>query len=419
MPRYQPDSQENALYCKVATYIASLPALEDSDSASFFSSAPRSNSTNEFKLHLGPGETVRDFFIGKHITWTKPSDGHDRFVLRIGRQDRVCVLRPYLLHVEYEADKIKLNHHEPRLFTHTSNKNGESRWIPMPFTHPATFDTLVIDPVLKKQVRVDLESFTKSRSYYHRLGRVWNRNYLLYGQSGTGKSSLAVAMARALCFDVCIIDMSHCSVDILEMLLITTRPQSLILLENLDLYQVSGNASINSITNWLISCCGDERIMVFTITGDEDLVDRMVLPVGRFDMRVYLPLCDFNAFKKLAHRYLGVREHNLFAKLEEGFQRGLQISPAMVGEIMLANRQSITQAIQIVLEAMESTDASRVDSNSHESRNQLKFVRKIGDDKQAVVEENARDGGTSKKDKTPNLTKICKLANLGNYRKWA
>jgi mitochondrial chaperone BCS1 len=401
VPQYNPNCQENALYRKVATYITSLPTLEDSDSASFFSGSPRSNSTNEFKLHLGPGETVHDFFKGTHITWTKPSDGHDRFVLRIGRQDRVCVFRPYLLHVQYEADKIELNHHELHLFTHTSNKNGESGWIPMPFTHPATFDTLVIDPIIKRKVRLDLESFMKSCSYYYRLGRVWNRSYLLYGQSGTGKSSFAIAMARALCFDVCIIDMSHCGIDIVETLIINTRRRSMILLENLDLYfnnnLVSGTASMKSITSRLISCCGDERIMVFTMTGDEDLVDRMVLPVGRFDMSVYLPMCDFNAFKKLAEKYLGVREHNLFPMLEGGFQRGLQISPARVGEIMLANRKSASQAIQIVLDAMESTKVSRVGSNSHESRNWPKFVGKFGDDKKTIVREDGRDVGLLRK----------------------
>ncbi|KAF3321360.1 nuclear valosin-containing protein-like protein [Carex littledalei] len=393
VPRYRPDSHENSLYYKVATYISSLPILEKSDSASFFSCACSSNTnnTNEFNLHLGPGDTVHDSFDGAHITWTnKQSDGNDCFVLCIKRQDRVRVLQPYLLHVEYQAGKIEQNRHELRLFTHTSNKNGEHRWISMPFTHPATFDTLVFNHGLKKQVCVDLENFMRSRSFYHRLGRVWNRSYLLYGQPGTGKSSFAVAMARALCFDVCIIDISHCSIDILETLLLRTRPRSLILLKNLDFYlnkstTESGNANINSITNRVISCCGDERIMVFTMTGGEDLVDCTVNPTGRFDMHVYLPMCDFNTFMKLADRYLGVREHNQFQVIEEGFERGLQISPARVGEIMLSNRQCTTRTVQLILQAMESTVASKAGSNSRESGSQPKTVRKSVDDKSAVV----------------------------------
>ncbi|KAJ3690335.1 hypothetical protein LUZ61_019499 [Rhynchospora tenuis] len=416
VPRYHSNSQENLLYCKVAAYIASLPNLEKSETASIFSG---SCSTNEFYLHPGPGETVHDSFLGAEVTWTKPSDGHDRFVLRISREDRVRVLRPYILHVKSEASKDKLNYREPCLFTHTSN-NGDTRWISVPFTHPATFDTLVIDPVLKKKVYSDLESFTKSRSNYHRLGRVWNRNYLIYGWPGTGKSSLAVAMAKSLRFDIRIIDMAHCSRDILERLLLHTRPRSLILLENLDLYlnknSVSGNASINSIVNRIKSCCGDERVMVFTMTGGEDLVNHMAVSLFRFDMHIYLPMCDFNAFKELAQRYLGVNEHTLFQVIEEEFKSGMQISHARVGEIMLANRQSTTRTIELILEAMKAPMASNESSSSHGSDSIGKGGDGNGDDKQAVIG-NGKVVGTSK-DKITNLTtKICRLSNVGGLKK--
>jgi SpoVK/Ycf46/Vps4 family AAA+-type ATPase len=50
-----------------------------------------------------------------------------------------------------------------------------------------------MDPDLKALVRADLESFLKGRAYYHRLGRIWRRSYLLYGAPGTGKSTFAEA----------------------------------------------------------------------------------------------------------------------------------------------------------------------------------------------------------------------------------
>ncbi|KAJ4777359.1 P-loop containing nucleoside triphosphate hydrolases superfamily protein [Rhynchospora pubera] len=413
IPRYHSNSQENLLFCKVADYIASLSNLEESDTASIFSGGC---STNEFYLQPGPGETVHDSFLGAQVTWTKPSDGHDRFVLRIKSEDRVRILRPYILHVKSEASKDKSNYREPCLFTHTSN-NGETRWISVPFAHPATFDTLVIDPVLKKRVYSDLESFTKNRSNYHRLGRVWNRSYLIYGWPGTGKSSLAVAMAKALRFDIRIIDMARCSIDILERLLLHTRPRSLILLENLDLYlnknSAPGNTSINSIMNRVKSYCGDERVMVFTMTGGEDLVNHTVVPLFRFDVNIYLPMCDFNAFKVLAERYLAVKEHDLFQVIEEEFESGMQISHASVGEIMLANRQSTTRTVELILEAMKPPMANNASSSSNGSVCIGKGGDGNGADKQAIIA-----NGRASKDKIVNLTtKICRLSNVGGLKK--
>lgn len=67
--------------------------------------------------------------------------------------------------------------------------------------HPSTFDTLAIEPTLKKDVLDDLDRFIKRRDYYRRVGKAWKRGYLLYGPPGTGKSSMIVAMANYLKFD--------------------------------------------------------------------------------------------------------------------------------------------------------------------------------------------------------------------------
>ena len=91
-----------------------------------------------------------------------------------------------------------------------------------------------MDPELKTRVRSDLESFLKGRAYYHRLGRVWRRSYLLYGPPGTGKSTFAAAMARFLGYDVYDIDLSRAGTDDLRALLLDTAPRSLILVEDLD-----------------------------------------------------------------------------------------------------------------------------------------------------------------------------------------
>ncbi|RCV46912.1 hypothetical protein SEVIR_9G572500v4 [Setaria viridis] len=357
VPRFACDGAENPLFRKAAAYVAALPSLEDADATSVLSSASRTN--GGLSLQLGPGHTARDAFLGARLAWTNTDD--DRLVLRVRRHDRTRVLRPYLQHVESVADEMEQRRRELRLFANTGvdGTTGAPRWASAPFTHPATLDAVAMDPDLKARVRADLESFLKGRAYYHRLGRAWRRSYLLYGPPGTGKSTFAAAMARFLGYDVYDIDLSRAGNDDLRALLMHTTPRSLILVEDLDRYVQGGGdgearaARVLSFMDGVASCCGEERVMVFTMRGGKDAVDAAVVRPGRLDVHIHFTLCDFEAFKALASNYLGLKDHKLYPQVEEGFHAGARLSPAELGEIMLANRASPSRALRNVITKLQ------------------------------------------------------------------
>ncbi|XP_021889580.1 AAA-ATPase At2g46620 [Carica papaya] len=196
------------------------------------------------------------------------------------------------------------------------------------------------------------------------LGRVWKRSFLLYGPSGTGKSSFIAAMANFLCYDVYEIDLFKISDDSdLKMLLLQTTSKSVIVIEELDrfLADKSTAVSLSGILNFmdgiLSSCCAEEKVMVFTMNG-KDLVDQAILRPGRIDVHIHFPLCDFSAFKTLAVSYLGVKDHKLFPQVEEIFQNGASLSPAEISELMIANRNSPSRALKSVINALQ-TDGDR------------------------------------------------------------
>jgi mitochondrial chaperone BCS1 len=355
VPRLAVDGAENPLFRKAAAYVASLPSLEDADAACVLSSAAKSN---DFALQLGPGHTARDAFLGARLAWTN-AGGDGRLVLRVRRHDRTRVLRPYLQHLESVADEMEARRRELRV--HANAGGGAPRWASAPFTHPATLDTVAMDPDLKARVRADLESFLKGRAYYHRLGRVWRRSYLLYGAPGTGKSTFAAAMARFLGYDVYDVDLSRGGCDDLRALLLDTAPRSLILVEDLDRYLRGGDgetaaartARVLGFMDGLSSSCGEERVMVFTMSGGKDGVDPAVLRPGRLDVHIHFTMCDFEGFKALASNYLGLKDHKLYPQVEEGFHAGARLSPAELGEIMLANRGSASRALRTVISALQ------------------------------------------------------------------
>ncbi|KAM1270090.1 hypothetical protein ACFX2I_002204 [Malus domestica] len=366
IPQFNEHFQENQLYGKISVYLDSLPSIEDSDFTNLFTGA---KSNDIVFRHDANNSAVHDTFLSAKLSWTiqkSQSDGIRSFVLKINRSDKRRVFRQYFQHILTVADEIEQRNRDIKLYMNLSREN--ERWQSVPFTHPATFDTIVMDAELKNKVRSDLENFSKSNQYYHRLGRVWKRSFLLYGPSGTGKTSFVAAMARFLSYDVYDVDMSKVADDSdLKMLLLQTTPKSLIVVEDLDrfLTEKSTTVSLSGLLNFMdgiVSSCGEERVLVFTMNG-KDQVDQLVLRPGRVDVHIHFPLCDFFAFKSLASTYLGLKEHKLFPQVEEIFHSGASLSPAEIGEIMISNRSSPSRALKSVISALQTNVDSMKGAN--------------------------------------------------------
>lgn len=364
IPKFNDHMQENQLYTKVVTYLNSLSSVEDSNYANLFTG----NKSNDITIVLDSDQVVTDTFLSARVYWTneKSKTGSTTLVLKIRRRDKRRILRPYIQHIHTVFDEIEQRRKEVTLYINAETqpeKNG--RWISVPFTHPSTIETTVIDADLKNKVKSDLESFLKSKQYYQRLGRVWKRSYLLCGPSGTGKSSFIAGMAKFLNYDIYDIDMRKVTDDSdLKMLLLQTTNKSMIVIEDLDRFLVEKSTAVtlSGILNFMdgfFSSCGEERVMVFTMNS-KDQVDPAVLRPGRIDVHIQFPLCDFSAFKNLANSHLGLKEHKLFPQVEEIFQSGVSLSPAEIGEIMISNRSSPTRALKSVITAMQSNMAARV-----------------------------------------------------------
>lgn len=126
----------------------------------------------------------------------------------------------------------------------------------------------------------------------------------------------------------------------------------------------------------LWSCCGEERIIVFT-TNNKDKLDPALLRPGRMDMHIYFPHCSFPSFKILANNYLGVKDHKLFPNVEEAFQAGVSITPAEVGEILLVNKNSPSRALKVLINALQSASPERPVENGYQRETDRRPMHEI------------------------------------------
>ncbi|XP_040987593.1 AAA-ATPase At3g50940-like [Juglans microcarpa x Juglans regia] len=275
------------------------------------------------------------------------------FELKFHQKHREKVLNSYLPYILERAKAIKEEIKAIKLHTVVYG-SWDSNAINL--DHPMSFKTLAMDPDLKMELMDDLNNFVEGKEFHRRTGKAWKRGYLLYGPPGTGKSSLIAAMANHLSYDIYDLDLtsvrSNCG---LRSLLLGMSNRSILVIEDIDCTinlqnressRESGDNSKNQVTlsgllnfiDGLWSCCGEERIIVFT-TNHKDRLDPALLRPGRMDMHIHMSYCNFSGFKQLTFNYHGISQHQLFEEIE-GLIGEVKVTPAEVAGELMKNKDA-------------------------------------------------------------------------------
>ncbi|OMO60450.1 ATPase, AAA-type, core [Corchorus capsularis] len=157
------------------------------------------------------GEEVIDIFEGIQLKWevtcVESKDQNyqgksEKRVIELSFDNKYMekVINSYLEYVIETSKVIQEKNQVVKLFSLGDIYGGDTDGTNL--DHPATFDKLAMDPVMKKELIDDLNRFVRRRDFYRKVGKAWKRGYLLYGPPGTGKSSLVAAMANYLKFNV-------------------------------------------------------------------------------------------------------------------------------------------------------------------------------------------------------------------------
>ncbi|CAN1313362.1 AAA-ATPase At3g50940 [Linum perenne] len=347
----------NELYQASEAYLSTR--IDDSIGQLRVSKDPQEESLS---VKVNRGQKIRDVFNGFELVWEfvttetqqivvnyedmtgAPSKSeHKMVMLSFHKQHKEKVLGSYLPQVMKTFKATESSKRYVRLYAH-GNITGQydsGPWSYINLDHPSTFETLAMDPTVKKEIIDDLDRFVRRREFYRRVGKPWKRGYLLYGPPGTGKSSLVAAVANYLKFDVYDLELGSVgSNGELRRLLTGTANRSIVVIEDIDcsvdLQDRGGSTGLSGLLNFidgLWSSCGDERIIIFT-TNHKEKLDPALLRPGRMDMHIHMSYCNPDGFRILASNYLKVESHKLFGQIEQLIEE-IEATPAEIAEELM------------------------------------------------------------------------------------
>ncbi|XP_048591301.1 AAA-ATPase At3g28510-like isoform X2 [Brassica napus] len=157
--------------------------------------ADESKNSKALVLSMDDHEEVEDVFDGVKVKWYSnvkeiqtQSSGYGRsssgerrfFTLTFHRRHRGMIIESYITHVLREGREIGLRNRERKLFTNNSSSEWyawrSGKWSNVPFHHPATFETLAMDPEKKEGIKkVWRRRRRRQRSWLRKKRRVKQR----------------------------------------------------------------------------------------------------------------------------------------------------------------------------------------------------------------------------------------------------
>ncbi|KAM7266968.1 hypothetical protein ACFE04_009134 [Oxalis oulophora] len=344
-------------------------------------------------LQLEPGEKIVEIYQGIKMRWEFVCSQPDKngsqkrcYQLTFDKTHEDFVLNNYLPFLLERAELIEEAEKVLKIFTlqASGSKNNRHSWRFVNLEHPSTFETLALEPDLKKALMSDLDRFVARREFYKKVGRAWKRGYLFYGPPGTGKSSLVAAMANYLKFDVYDLQLSNIMSDSnLRELLLSSKNRSILVIEDIDcsanlpVHRSSAEGTkenespltLSGLLNFidgLWSSCGDERIIIFT-TNHKERLDPALLRPGRMDMHIHLSYIKPQGFRSLAANYLDIKGHHPLFDEIDCILENTEITPAQVAEEFMKGEDAGV-ALQGVVNLLKQkkSEGGQVDEDSME-----------------------------------------------------
>jgi len=209
----------------------------------------------------------------------------DAFILYFFSRKQ-SVIREFLREAELIAHEEKIN--KLTIFSADFYQN----WSVLAHREKRPLESVILDKGVKEAIFRDINDFLDAEQWYSKMSIPFHRGYLFHGPPGSGKSSLAIALASELNLDMYLLNLNNLNDARLTSLLSTLPSHSIVLLEDVD-SAFSNREALSHVTfsgflNALDGIYAKDGIIVFMSTNHIERLDAALLRPGRVDCKVFL-----------------------------------------------------------------------------------------------------------------------------------